>query len=83
MALIEKEALALLHLIRSKVDPGRILSVGYGFGGIVIKKAMFLAKTNSKYNDIAFQVDRLVFFSTSFKFGVTGKSLRAPSGIGE
>ncbi|PTB48812.1 hypothetical protein M431DRAFT_10504 [Trichoderma harzianum CBS 226.95] len=59
MALIEKEASALLNLIRKTVDPGKILLVGYGFGGIVIKKAMFLAKTNSKFKDIVFQVDRV------------------------
>ncbi|KAL6832212.1 ankyrin repeat-containing domain protein [Trichoderma camerunense] len=71
LASIEEDASALLDLIRENVDRGRILLVGYGFGGIVIKKAIFLAKTktNSEYNDIAFQVDRLVFFSTPHRDG--------------
>lgn len=38
LALIEKEASSLLNLICSNVDRGSILLVGYGFGGIVIKK---------------------------------------------
>ncbi|KAL6822035.1 ankyrin repeat-containing domain protein [Trichoderma sp. SZMC 28015] len=69
LPLIEKEVLALLNLIRSKADRGRILLVGYGFGGIVIKRAIFLANTNSEYYDIALQFDRLVFFSTPHRDG--------------
>lgn len=38
LASIEEVASALLDLIRENVDRGRILLVGYGFGGIVIKK---------------------------------------------
>ncbi|KAL6695350.1 ankyrin repeat-containing domain protein [Trichoderma pleuroticola] len=69
LALIQKEAFALLDLIRSKVDRGRILLVVYGFGGIVIKRAIVLANTFSQYYDIAFQVYRLVFFSTPHRDG--------------
>ncbi|QYS99418.1 ANK_REP_REGION domain-containing protein [Trichoderma simmonsii] len=69
LASIEKDASALLDLVRESVDRGRILLVGYGFGGIVIKKAIFLANTNNEYNGIAVQVDRLVFFSTPHRDG--------------
>ncbi|KAL7932077.1 ankyrin repeat-containing domain protein [Trichoderma chlorosporum] len=67
--LIKKEALAILDLIHSHVNKDRIFLVGYGLGGIVIKRAIVLANTISKYNDIAFQVDRLVFFSTPHRDG--------------
>lgn len=52
MALIEKEASALLNLIRKTVDPGKILLVGYGFGGIVIKKVS--ARTSHPEESISF-----------------------------
>ncbi|KAF4448950.1 putative ankyrin repeat protein [Fusarium austroafricanum] len=74
-ASIHEKALSLLKAIQANApedvrgERSEILLAGHGFGGLVIKKAIIIANTDPKYYNIAYDVSKLVFFSTPHREG--------------
>ncbi|KAI5926193.1 ankyrin repeat-containing domain protein [Camillea tinctor] len=66
---IEQTARDLLHSLAEKREKYQsqnvpIAFIGHSFGGIIVKKALVMAKTNNDWIDIAESCNKLIFFST-------------------
>ncbi|KAK6813851.1 hypothetical protein RU639_010620 [Aspergillus parasiticus] len=71
-AWIEQEALSLLRTIKQDVTHGKydkgasIVLSGFGFGGIVGKRAVTIANTTPEYYDVTLRIYSLVLFATPY-----------------
>ncbi|UKZ77698.1 hypothetical protein TrVFT333_005422 [Trichoderma virens FT-333] len=67
---IDSEAMELLgrierNILREKRSfRHKIVLAGYGFGGIIIKKAVITANSALRFQDLAFTIDSLLFIAT-------------------
>ncbi|KAI6091770.1 hypothetical protein F4821DRAFT_280140 [Hypoxylon rubiginosum] len=68
-AWVNSEAFRLLKRVQQEAPtqttshPSKVLLAGYGFGGIIIKKAIVMANTSPVFYDVAFSVASLIFFT--------------------